>query len=111
MEETPLEITCQDLKRRIDAGEAVVLVDCREEDEHRIASLPEARLIPMGDVPARVGEITAAGDTPIVVYCHHGMRSARTAEWLRANGAPRAQSLAGGIDAWAVEIDPATPRY
>ena len=111
MSELPLEISVAEVKRRLDAGDDLLLIDCREPSEHAIANLPGARLIPVNDTPARVGEITAAGDTPVVVYCHHGMRSARVAEWLRANGAPHAQSMAGGIDAWALEIDPATPRY
>ncbi len=110
MSETPLEITCEDLRARRDAGEAIELIDCREPHEHEIVRLPGARLLPMGSIPAAAEDL-AALEGPIVVYCHHGMRSAQTAQWLREHGSPSAQSLAGGVDAWAEEIDPGLPRY
>ena len=111
MQEFPLETTCSEVKARLDAGEEMVLVDCRTPGEHAIVNLPEARLIPMDETPAHLGELVAAGSTPIVVYCHHGMRSARVAEWLRSSGVPHAQSMKGGIDVWAKEIDSSLPRY
>ena len=111
MDEVPFETSCTEVKARLDAGEELLLIDCRGPDEHAIVNLPSARLIPMDETPARLGDLVAAGDTPIVVYCHHGMRSARVAEWLRSSGVPHAQSMAGGIDAWAKEIDPSLPRY
>lgn len=111
MSETPFEVSCGEVKRMLDGGESLMLVDCRGADEHAIANLPAARLLPMDETPARLADFLAAGDTPIVVYCHHGMRSARVAEWLRSNGVSHAQSMAGGIDAWSLEVDPSTPRY
>ncbi|QDT68208.1 putative adenylyltransferase/sulfurtransferase MoeZ [Planctomycetes bacterium MalM25] len=110
MSDTPLEITCEDLHARLEAGEAIELIDCREPHEHEIVRLPGARLIPMGTIPAAAEDL-ATLEGPVVVYCHHGMRSAQTAQWLREHGLPAAQSLAGGVDAWAVRIDPNRPRY
>jgi rhodanese-related sulfurtransferase len=110
MSDVPLEVTCTELKSRLDAGEAITLVDCREPFEHEIVRLSGARFVPMATIPAHVSEL-AMVEEPVVVYCHHGMRSAQTAAWLRNNGVPTAQSLAGGVEAWAVEIDPSLPRY
>lgn len=110
MSETPLEVTCAELHAKQQAGEQVALIDCREPLEHEIVQLPGARLLPMGEIPSRVTEI-AGLEGQVVVYCHHGMRSAQTAQWLRANGVPEAQSLAGGVEAWAEQIDPSLPRY
>lgn len=103
------EITVFDLKRRTDAGEALVLLDVREPDEIATAALPGATLIPMGEIPARYAELPS--DRPIVVLCHAGSRSARVAQFLNDNGYPNAVNLAGGIDAWSVAIDPGVPRY
>lgn len=110
MSDIPLEVTCAELRGKQQASDEVHLIDCREPLEHEIVQLAGAKLIPMGEVPTRLAEI-ADLEGEIVVYCHHGMRSAQTAQWLRANGVPAAQSLAGGIDAWAEQIDPALPRY
>lgn len=107
----PLEIDCRELKRRLDAAEELVLIDCREADEHALARIAGARLLPMSEWLARVDELEPLRGRPIVVHCHHGGRSLRVTHWLRANGFPLAQNLAGGIDQWAVEIDPALPRY
>ena len=65
----------------------------------------------MNEVEARLSELEAWKDKPLVVHCHHGMRSMRVANFLRANGFPQAQSMAGGIEAWSVEIDDSVPRY
>jgi rhodanese-related sulfurtransferase len=89
---------------------ALVLLDVREPWEFQAASLPDSLLMPMGDVPSRAHQ-ELDPDAPIVVLCHHGMRSLNVALWLRAQGFERAQSLAGGIDAWSRAIDPTVPRY
>jgi len=77
--------------------------------EHRIASIPGAVLIPMQELPGRKGELDDG--RPLVAFCHHGPRSQNATMWLRAQGFPRVLSLAGGIDAWSRQIDPAVPRY
>ncbi len=70
-----------------------------------------APLLPMGETPARVGELEPHRERPILVYCHHGMHSAQVATWLRGQGFAQAQSVAGGIDRWAVEVEPGMVRY
>jgi adenylyltransferase/sulfurtransferase len=103
------EITPEDLKARLDAGTAPAILDVREPWEHEIAALPGARLIPMDSLPMRLGELPAEGE--VVVYCHHGMRSAAVVEWLRAAQEIPAVNLRGGIDAWAATVDPTLSRY
>lgn len=85
------------------------LVDCREADEWEVCRIDGARLIPLSRF-AELASQQLTPDTPVVVYCHHGMRSLRATHWLRQKGF-QAWSLAGGIDAWSIEIDPAVPRY
>ncbi|BDE05703.1 rhodanese-like domain-containing protein [Vulcanimicrobium alpinum] len=103
------EISVQDLKRRRDAGEPVVLLDVREPDEIATAKLDGATFIPMREIPARFGELPH--DTPIAVLCHSGGRSGRVTDFLHANGYTNAVNVAGGIDAWSATIDPSVPRY
>ena len=92
-------------------GEPFLLLDCREPDEHAIARIAGAMLIPMQTIPERLAELEPHRETRIVVHCHHGVRSLRVARFLRERGFPGAQSMAGGIEAWSLAIDPATPRY
>jgi rhodanese-related sulfurtransferase len=103
------EISVAELKRRRDAGENLVLLDVREPDEIATASLADATLIPMGEIPARASELPQ--DVPIVVMCHSGGRSAYVTQYLNQNGYPDAVNLAGGIDAWSTQIDRSVPRY
>jgi len=103
------EISVHDLKHRHDAGEAIVLLDVREPDEIATASIAWAMTIPMMEIPDRLGELPR--DRPVVVMCHHGGRSERVTRFLTANGYENAVNLEGGIDAWAISVDPAVPRY
>lgn len=107
----PFEIDCRSVKSRLDAGDPLLLIDCREQDEHALVHIGVARLMPMSELTARVAELEPHRDSPIVVHCHHGGRSLRVTNWLREQGFHQAQSMAGGIDEWAVEIDPSLPRY
>ncbi|HMM44570.1 MAG TPA: rhodanese-like domain-containing protein [Candidatus Macondimonas sp.] len=99
--------------RRLSAwlGEAAppLVLDVREDWEHAIAHLPGDVHIPMGEIPVRCE--TLPRDRPIVVYCHHGMRSAQVVALLAARGFASVFNLAGGIDAWSAQIDPTLPRY
>ena len=90
-------------------GAAHLLLDVREADELEICAIECARHIPMSQVPGRLGELPA--DRPLVVMCHHGMRSLRVVNFLRGTGFENAINLDGGIDAWAAEIEPAVGRY
>jgi rhodanese-related sulfurtransferase len=65
----------------------------------------------MQELPARLAEIEAWRDRPVVVHCHHGVRSLRVAHWLRERGFSGARSMRGGIDAWSLEVDASIPRY
>jgi rhodanese-related sulfurtransferase len=107
----PIETDCREVRNAQAAGEDFLLLDCREPDEHAIASIKGAKLMPMGELAARVEELDPWRDRRIVVHCHHGGRSLRVANWLRGQGFEQAQSMAGGIDAWAVEIDESLARY
>ena len=110
-ERDSLEITCHQVKAKLDEGQDLVLLDCREPAEHHIVHLQGARLIPMNEIPDRLSELPAGRDAEIVVYCHHGFRSLQVATWLKQRGFDDVKSLAGGIDQWAIEIDPHLPRY
>jgi rhodanese-related sulfurtransferase len=104
-----LEITPAEVKRRIDQGETLLLIDVREPWEFNVCNIAGAKLIPMGTVPANLQALDT--DDDIVIYCHRGMRSLDVAVWLRGQGVERAKSLAGGIERWSLEIDPNVPRY
>ena len=92
-----------------DAGRDHVLLDVREPFEIELAQLAGSLNIPMAEVPARLDEVPR--DREIVVMCHSGQRSGRVARFLEQNGYAKAVNLAGGIDAWSREIDPAVPLY
>jgi adenylyltransferase/sulfurtransferase len=109
--EVPMEIECRAVKDKLDARADCVLIDCREPNEHQIVHIAQAMLLPMSEIGDRVSELEPYRDKPIYVHCHHGGRSLRVAHWLREQGYRQAQSMAGGIDQWAVEIDPSLPRY
>jgi len=111
-EALPLEITPQDVKRRVEAGERLTLVDVREPPEFQTARIAGAQLIPMRSIPAELQRLEAAADdATLVVFCHHGVRSLNVVNWLREQGVASCQSMAGGIDRWSLEIDPSIPRY
>jgi rhodanese-related sulfurtransferase len=104
-----LEITPAEVKRRLDQGQKLLLIDVREPWEFDICNIAGAKLIPFGTVPANLQALDT--DDDIVIYCHRGMRSLDVAVWLRGQGVERAKSLAGGIERWSLEIDPNVPRY
>jgi len=95
------------------AGSKPVVLDVREPWERQTASVKPAGFelvaIPMNEVPARVAELDA--QQPVAVLCHHGARSQRVAMFLAGKGFDRLANIAGGIDAWSGELDPAVPRY
>jgi sulfur-carrier protein adenylyltransferase/sulfurtransferase len=105
------QITPTDLKRRLDAGERIALIDVREPFEWHIANLEEygARHIPLGELLERADEIDR--DVDVVLYCRSGGRSAGALRQLRAQGFERVASLQGGLRAWAEEIDPDMATY
>jgi adenylyltransferase/sulfurtransferase len=109
MAERGFDITVHDLKRYLDEGRPLTILDVRNPPEFDICRIAGARLIPLPELPDRLGELDTGEE--IVVHCHGGVRSARATVLLREMGFSRAVNLAGGIDAWSVEIDPSVPRY
>ena len=100
-----------DLKRKLDAGESIYLVDVRNPDEYAYCRLEESLLVPLPELPGRVDEVQPPTGALVVVYCHHGVRSMSGAAILQRAGHENVASLAGGIDAWSLLIDPGVPRY
>ncbi len=105
---TALEISPEKLKEKMDRGEKPLLLDVREDFEYRLANIG-AKLIPLGELPKRYGELNAEAE--IVVHCHHGARSRKAVSLLYEKGFRNVKNLIGGIDAWSVKIDPKVPRY
>lgn len=106
----PLEVTVTDARDRLSARpDATVLLDVREATELAICSVPAARHIPMGQIPANLDQLPR--DRDILVMCHHGVRSLRVTYFLRQHGFDRVANVAGGIDAWAEQVDPGMARY
>ena len=102
------EIQPEELKRRLDAGEDIFVLDVREPHEYQICSI-HGNLIPLGDLPRRVHELDSSRE--IVVHCKSGARSAKAVDFLRQSGFKRVSNLAGGILAWADRVDPTLPKY
>jgi rhodanese-related sulfurtransferase len=104
------EITPEEVKKKIDGRESFSLIDVREPWEFEKAWIDGAKLMPMGDVPSRAHQ-ELDPENHIVVICHHGVRSMNVTAWLRQQGFEKAQSMRGGIDAWARMIDSQVPTY
>ena len=92
-----------------DTDESWQVVDVREPWEIEIASLPQCIAIPLAEIPSRHAELAA--DKPVALLCHSGGRSAKAAEFLANQGFSRVVNIAGGIDAWALEVDNSLRRY
>ena len=108
----PLEISVQETQRLLALpGADLRLIDVRDPDEYEYCRLPRAELIPLSTLPADAAAKLTDKHAPILLYCHHGMRSARAADMLRQLGYTDARSVAGGIDLWSEEIDSTVPRY
>ncbi len=104
------EITAIELKRRIDLGQNVQIIDVREPHEFAIARIPNSTLIPLGQIASRASEIDPSRET--VVHCKGGLRSAQAIQALANSGfAGRLLNLKGGILAWSKDVDPSVPRY
>lgn len=103
------DITPQELKARLDAGDDLLIVDVREPHEWDICRIDGAQLIPLQTLPAHFEELPR--DREIVVHCKLGGRSAKAAEFLRAKGFDRVLNLTGGIYAWIDSVDPTQRKY
>src|SRR5437764_2866027 len=99
------QISVRQLAERLAAGQPVYLLDVRQPWEHETAALPGSHLIPLTELPARAEEVGPPAGVPVVVYCHHGIRSRSGAALLEHLGFRDVLSLAGGIDAWSLLIE------
>jgi len=109
MEAEPIEIDVRTLSRMREEQIPPTVLDVREPWEVGLCALDNCLHIPMNEVPARMDELPSG--QPLVVICHHGVRSMQVTQFLRHMGFGNARNLIGGIDAWAAEMDPAMPRY
>ena len=100
----------RELAHALAKGEKLRLIDVREPEEFAICQINGAELIPMSELPDRAADILSSTE-PVILYCHHGVRSEYAMRWLHAQGAQNIGHLEGGIDAWAAQIAPAMPRY
>jgi molybdopterin/thiamine biosynthesis adenylyltransferase/rhodanese-related sulfurtransferase/molybdopterin converting factor small subunit len=110
-EEKPMEgdIEPTEVKAKIDRGDRFVLIDVREPHEYQICNIPQAKLIPLGDLPKRVNELNSADE--IVAHCKSGMRSAKAVDFLKQAGFKKVRNMKGGILAWSDKVDPTVPKY
>ncbi|MDK3156670.1 rhodanese-like domain-containing protein [Kamptonema cortianum] len=99
-----------ELKSLLDSQSPIRLIDVREEDEYALARIPGAELIPLSAFAKRALQ-ELKPDEKIVIHCHHGGRSMQACLWLSKQGYNDLTNVAGGIEQWAMEIDPKVPRY
>jgi rhodanese-related sulfurtransferase len=106
----PEEVDVESAARLLPPG-STRWIDCREIDEWHICHIAGAELLPLSNFVEEAKRKLADLSQPLIVYCHHGVRSLNATRWLRAQGYSHAQSLRGGIDHWSDVIDPEMPRY
>ena len=105
------EMTPQEIQQLQNSGEKLHLIDVREPAEWALTRIEGSVLVPMGSVPASFQSLEdQAEEAPLIVYCHHGVRSLQVVAWLRERGLS-CYSMAGGIDRWSSEVDPTVARY
>ena len=102
------EITVEELKRRLDEGDRLVVLDVREPAEYALCNIG-GTLIPLGSLPLRLNELNPAHE--FVVLCHHGNRSRAAVDYLKKHGFQTVKNVTGGIEAWAQRIDRTMRRY
>lgn len=102
-------ISPEELKQRLEGGDALEVIDVREQEEYEIARIEGARLLPLSRFPEWAATLNPEAE--IVFMCHHGIRSAQVCSYLAREGFTRLYNLSGGIDAWSVEVDRSVPRY
>ena len=108
-ETSDFEITVEDLKKKVDTSDDFFLLDVREPQEYQICAISGSTLIPLGELPNRLGELEEQSN--LIVHCRSGVRSAKAVTLLRESGFRNAKNLKGGILAWIDQIDPSLPKY
>jgi adenylyltransferase/sulfurtransferase len=108
----PLEISVEEARDLLAAHPFdAALIDVREPFEHETARIAGSAFIPMRRIPEHVDRPELPREKHLLIHCHHGGRSLRVTEWLRAQGYPRVSNIAGGIHAWSERIDQTVPTY
>lgn len=103
-------LTAEQVKAKLDRGEQFRLIDVREPHEHRVARIEGAELMPLSQASAWVESFSE--DEEIVLFCHHGARSAQVASFLAGQrGLPKVANMLGGINEWSARVDPSVPVY
>lgn len=105
------QILPQEVKAKLDAGEPVLLLDVRQPEEYEHCRIDGSHLIPLSELIRRAAEVDPPPGGTVIVYCHHGVRSLTGAHLLQQAGIENVASMAGGIDAWSLIVDPNVPRY
>jgi rhodanese-related sulfurtransferase len=105
------EISVTEARSRLTGANPPRLIDVREVDEYEIAHIDGAELLPLSQWPDIAAEQLADPAQALLIHCHHGGRSGNATEFLLRNGYSDVTNMAGGIDAWSLEIDPSIPRY
>jgi adenylyltransferase/sulfurtransferase len=107
--DSDLEITVDELKKRLDRNDRVFILDVRNPEEFQICRIPGSTLLPLPELPQRFRELSQ--DQEMVIHCKSGMRSLKATNFLRQQGFRKVKNLKGGILAWATSIDPTMPKY
>ncbi len=103
------QISAQQLQKKLQGSDDLLLLDVREADEYNFARIENSHLIPLGELSERFDELDA--EKEMIVMCHHGVRSQYACIFLQQQGFIKLYNLEGGIDAWSVHCDPSVPRY
>lgn len=103
------QLTAPELQAKLAQQEPLLLLDVRETFEYNYARIEGSVLIPLNQIPQRIAELDS--EQPIVLICHHGMRSQQAANFLDHHGFQNLANLVGGIDAWSCQCDPSVARY
>lgn len=106
-----IEMTPAEAQQWLSETPGACLIDCREPDEYEICKIPGSKLIPLSTWAATATAQLPDPGQPLIIHCHHGMRSQRAAEFLIAKGYSDVRNLGGGIDQWSLDIDSSIPRY
>lgn len=104
-----MEITVTQAKQLREKNSSTVFLDVREAEEVAFCTISKSLHIPLGELPKRYNHLPK--DSPLILYCHHGMRSLQAVQFLRDKGFENAINLSGGIHAWSLTIDPSLPTY
>lgn len=105
-------MTVEELAKKLTAGTQMLqILDVRSPQERSFARIEPSLFVPLYELSARMDELSDLQDKIVVVYCHHGVRSAYAANFLVQAGFTDVHNLEGGIDAWSLQIDPEVPRY